>query len=89
MDTLSLNEHKINSLIKSMQRIADDSDILGKNIRCQQLADDIVLQEITVPLGVLMFILESRPDNLPFVSESKVHPFVYFKLTFFTNFVSI
>jgi delta-1-pyrroline-5-carboxylate synthetase len=51
-----------------MHRIAGNTDTLDKVLKATQLADDLILQEVTVPVGVLMVIIESRPDILPFVS---------------------
>lgn len=62
---LVLNERKIDSLIDGMNQIANNSDILGKVLKCTKLTKDLILQQITVPLGVLLVIFESRPDSLP------------------------
>ena len=51
-----------------MNQIADNSNILGKVVKCTKLTDDLLLQQLTVPLGVLMVIFESRPDSLPQVT---------------------
>lgn len=65
LSRLALTDTKINSLVDGMNQIADNSNILGKVLKCTKLTDDLLLQQITVPLGVLMVIFESRPDSLP------------------------
>ena len=65
MSRLSLSEKKINLLVEGMNQIAANSNILGKVLKCTKLADNLILQQITAPLGVLMVIFESRPDSLP------------------------
>jgi gamma-glutamyl phosphate reductase len=60
-----LNEKKIDSLIDGMNQIADNSNILGKVLKCTKLSENLILKQITAPLGVLMVIFESRPDSLP------------------------
>lgn len=65
---LVLNEKKIDSLVAGMKQIADNTNILGKVVKCTKLTNDLILQQITVPLGVLLVIFESRPDSLPQVN---------------------
>lgn len=63
--TLILTEKKIKSLIHGMEQIAANTNILGRVLKHEKLSDDLVLKQITVPLGVLMVIFESTPDYLP------------------------
>lgn len=66
---LVMNEKKIDSLINGMHQIAENTNILGKVLRCTKLTDNLILQQITVPLGVLLVIFESRPDSLPQIAS--------------------
>lgn len=66
---LVLNEKKIDSLVDGMKQIANNSDILGRVLKCTRVTKDLVLQQITVPLGVLLVIFESRPDSLPQIAS--------------------
>ena len=73
MSRLSLSEKKLETLADGMRQIAAKTDILGKVLKCTKLTDDLILQQITVPIGVLLVIFESRPDSLPQVK----HKFCY------------
>lgn len=62
---LILNEKKLKTLHQGLKQIAKSCDsIVGKILRRTQVADGLELCQITVPIGVLMVIFESRPDAL-------------------------
>ena len=63
---LTLTPGKINTLCSGLKQIADDShNILGKVLKATQVAEGLELRQVTVPIGVLLVIFESRPDALP------------------------
>ncbi len=63
----------MNSLSSGLVQIASQSqDILGKCLRHTLIADGLQLKQITVPLGVLLVIFESRPDCLPQVAALSI-----------------
>ena len=66
---LLLNEKKLKTLVEGMRQIAANSNILGKVLKATKLTDDLLLKQVTVPIGVLLVIFESRPDSLPQVTE--------------------
>jgi len=62
---LQLTSEKIQTLVTGIKAIAAQDEPIGKIIRKTELATDLVLQQITSPIGVLLIIFESRPDCLP------------------------
>ncbi|XP_022098225.1 delta-1-pyrroline-5-carboxylate synthase-like [Acanthaster planci] len=66
---LSLTAPKIRNLADGLRQIATTShDIVGRELKRTVMADGMTLRQITVPIGVLMVIFESRPDCLPQVA---------------------
>mmetsp|Transcript_41652 Transcript_41652/g.81650 ORF Transcript_41652/g.81650 Transcript_41652/m.81650 type:complete len:511 (+) Transcript_41652:779-2311(+) len=65
---LKLSEGKLKTVASGIRQVAAKDDPLGV-IKCKrELAEGLELTQVTVPLGVLMIIFESRPDSLPQIS---------------------
>ncbi|KAK8711969.1 hypothetical protein V6N13_147223 [Hibiscus sabdariffa] len=61
---LALKPGKIAALAKSIRVIADMEEPIGCILKKTELADGLILEKTTCPLGVLLIIFESRPDAL-------------------------
>ena len=62
---LKLTEAKLKTLSDGIRQIASQPDPLNV-VKCRrELAEGLILSQITVPIGVLMIIFESRPDSFP------------------------
>lgn len=62
---LKLSDEKISTLAAGLRQIASLDDPLGVVKSKRELASGLELSQITVPIGVLMIIFESRPDSMP------------------------
>ncbi|KAK6234257.1 hypothetical protein QUC31_006663 [Theobroma cacao] len=61
---LALKPGKISSLAKSIRVLANMEDAIGRVLKKTQLADGLILEKTSSPLGVLLIVFESRPDAL-------------------------
>lgn len=66
---LKLTPAKIATLAKGIRQLAEQRDALGVVKSKRELAQGLELTLVTVPIGVLMVIFESRPDSLPQIAS--------------------
>jgi glutamate-5-semialdehyde dehydrogenase len=62
---LKLDTSKIQQLAQGLRDVAKFDDPVGKTLLKTLLDDGLTLEKVTVPLGVVGIIFESRPDVLP------------------------
>lgn len=69
VDRLNLSESKIKSIAKMIRSVAEQEDPLGKTLDATQMDEGLELYKVSVPIGVIGSIFESRPDVLPQISS--------------------
>lgn len=65
LSRLKLSEDKIASLVDGIRSIAAQPEPIGRVMDRTLISEDLTLEKITSPIGVLLVIFESRPDCLP------------------------
>jgi len=64
VDRLKLDDTKVESITEMVESVADLDDPLGDTLEARELDERLELYKVTVPLGVVGAIFESRPDAL-------------------------
>lgn len=59
---LTLNEKKLNEIIELIESVKALGDPIGKLMEKIELDKNLILEKITVPIGLIGTIFESRPD---------------------------
>jgi len=67
-DRLMLNKNKIDDIRHSINEIIKFKNPLGKIIAKWKRPNGLIIKKVTIPIGVIGVIYESRPDVTPFVS---------------------
>lgn len=62
IDRLTLNDQRISDMAQGLREIADFVDPVGKVISNKTLGNGLELTKVSVPLGVIFMIYESRPN---------------------------
>jgi delta-1-pyrroline-5-carboxylate synthetase len=65
MQRLILKPSKLTQLADGIRAIARQEEPIGKLLSRTELANGLVLDKVTSPIGVLLIIFEARPDALP------------------------
>ena len=64
VDRLKLSDGKLDSIVGMVRSVAEQDDPLGRTLSARHLDDDLDLYKMSVPIGVLGTVFESRPDAL-------------------------
>ncbi|MTI66211.1 MAG: glutamate-5-semialdehyde dehydrogenase [Firmicutes bacterium] len=62
LDRLLLDEKRINSMANGLKKISNLPDPVGEGIKTIKRPNNLIINKIRVPLGVLGIIYESRPN---------------------------
>lgn len=65
LQRLVLKHNKIKQLADGVRAIAAQDEPIGRLISRVEIADGLVLDKVTSPIGVMLIIFEARPDALP------------------------
>lgn len=65
MNRLKLKPDKISQVAKGIRKIASSKEPIGNLLSKTKIMKGLVLEKITVPIGVLLVIFEARPEALP------------------------
>src|SRR5215471_546954 len=69
LDRLKLNEHKVLDMATGVRSVASLPDPVGQTLAAIELDTDLVLTQVTCPIGVIGAIFESRPDAVPQIAS--------------------
>jgi glutamate-5-semialdehyde dehydrogenase len=64
VDRLKLSDGKLDSIVEMVRSVAEQDDPLGRTLSARHLDDDLDLYRVSVPIGVIGTVFESRPDAL-------------------------
>lgn len=64
VDRLELSNSKLDSIIEMVRSVAGQDDPLGETLSARELDDGLELYKVSVPIGVIGTVFESRPDAL-------------------------
>ena len=64
VDRLELSRSKLSQIAEMVRSVAGQTDPLGRTLAARRLDDDLELYRVSVPIGVIGTVFESRPDAL-------------------------
>jgi glutamate-5-semialdehyde dehydrogenase len=64
VDRLKLSDSKLADIAEMVRSVAGQEDPLGRTLAARELDEDLELYKVSVPIGVLGTVFESRPDAL-------------------------
>ncbi len=66
---LALNEEKVRGMAKGIRSVVALPDPVGRVNNVMEMDQDLVVKQVTCPIGVIGAIFESRPDAVPQISS--------------------
>ncbi|MBC8284289.1 MAG: glutamate-5-semialdehyde dehydrogenase [Nitrospinae bacterium] len=66
---LALNEDKVRGMAKGIRSVVALPDPVGRVNSVMEMDQDLVVKQVTCPIGVIGAIFESRPDAVPQISS--------------------
>lgn len=69
LQRLGLKASKLQILAEGIRAIANQDEPVGRLISKTEIAENLVLEKVTAPIGVLLIIFEARPDALPQIAS--------------------
>ncbi len=68
MKRLLFNEGKLSDVCKGIEQLISLPDPIGRSLLRRELDSDLVLERVSVPIGVIGVIFEARPDAMVQIS---------------------
>lgn len=62
IERLTINEKVLNGIITGLKKVVDLEDPIGKTLESKTRPNGLLIKKVTVPLGVIGIIYESRPN---------------------------
>ncbi len=62
IDRLRLDQARLDAIVADVRSVAGQDDPVGRTLEKRDISDGIALEKITVPIGVIAIIFESRPN---------------------------
>ncbi|MCX2818239.1 glutamate-5-semialdehyde dehydrogenase [Haladaptatus sp. F3-133] len=69
VDRLKLDEAKVASIAEMVRGAAEQDDPIGETLTARELDEGMNLYKVSVPIGVVGSVFESRPDALPQIAS--------------------
>lgn len=69
MQRLKLRPSKLQALAAGIRAIANQEEPIGRQLSNMEVAEGLMLEKVSSPIGVVLIIFEARPDALPQIAS--------------------
>lgn len=69
VDRLKLDSAKVSGIADMVRGVAEQDDPVGETLAARELDEGLTLYKVSVPIGVVGSVFESRPDALPQIAS--------------------